>query len=88
MTYHRRWAASLIVVDSWNRGKGRKVYHRVMERGVKVHRSVRTRILARATVGENKPYLPKIRCVINGKPRCLTREEWLAKEPEHFKWVD
>ncbi|KAF9644019.1 hypothetical protein BDM02DRAFT_3122619 [Thelephora ganbajun] len=72
----------------WNRGKGRVVYRRVMERGIKVHRSVRTRMLARGKEGKNKPYLPKIRCMIDGEARRLTREEWLAEEPSYFEWVD
>ena len=59
-----------------------------MRRGVKVHRSVKTRIMADGVDGENKPYLPKIRCVIDGRPRHLTREEWLAPEPAYFEWVD
>jgi len=78
------WAYKFI----WNRGKGRKVYRQVMRRGVKVHRSVRTRMMADGVGGEKKPYLPKIRCFIGGKVRRLTREEWLAEEPEHFEWVD
>ena len=63
------------------------MYHRVMRRGMKVHRSVKTRMLARGMEGENRPYLPKIRCVINGEARRLTRQEWLAEEPEFFEWV-
>ena len=78
----------IIPAVSWNRGAGRKVYHRVMQRGMKVHRSVKTRMLARGVQGENKPYRPKIRCVINDKIRRPTREEWLADEPTFFEWVD
>jgi uncharacterized protein (DUF2235 family) len=78
------WAYKFV----WNRGKGRQVYHLVMERGMKVHRSVKARMLALGPNGETKPYLPKIRCMIGGKPRRLTREEWLADHPEHFEWVD
>jgi len=63
------------------------VYHRVMRRGVKVHRSVKTRMLAHGIEGENRPYMPKIRCVIDGEARRLTREEWLADDPEFFEWV-
>jgi len=89
VTCHRRRTTSLILLPvSWNRGKGRKVYQLVMQRGMKVHRSVRTRMLARGMEGENRPYLPKIRCVIDGVPRCLTREEWLAEDPMHFEWAD
>lgn len=64
------------------------VYRQVMRRGMKVHRSVRTRVLARAVDGDKRPYLPKVRCAIDGGARCLTREEWSAEEPEHFEWVD
>ena len=89
VTNPRLRTPSLIVsFVSWNRGKGRKVYSRVMRRGVKVHRSVRTRMLARGKGGENRPYLPKIRYMIDGKPRKLTRDEWLAEDPLHFEWVD
>lgn len=78
------WAYKLV----WNRGKGRKVYSRVMRRGIKVHRSVKTRMLARGTDGGNRPYLPKVRCVIDGVARPLTRDEWLADDPVHFEWAD
>lgn len=89
MAYHRRRAASLIVLAvSWNRGQGRKVYHRVMERGMKVHRSVKTRMLARGVEGNGRPYVPKVRCVIDGEARRLTRDEWLAEQPQFFEWVD
>ena len=89
MAYHRRRAASLIILAvSWNRGKGRKVYHRVMQRGMKVHRSVKTRMEAGSTDGKGSPYVPKIRCVIDGEARRLTKEEWLAPEPKFFEWVD
>jgi hypothetical protein len=58
-------------------------------RGMKVHRSVKTRMLARATEGEGKPYHPKIRCVINGEARRLTREEWLAENQSTLSgWTD
>ena len=69
------------LIASWNRGRGRVLHKGVMERGIRVHRSVRTRI-------EEKKYLPKIRFAIDDRPRRLTREEWLARDPEHFEWVD
>ena len=83
-------AASLTVllVSSWNWSKGRQVYGIVMDRGMKVHRSVKIRMLARGPEGDNKPYVPKVRCTIHGKPRTLTREEWLADEPRYFVWTD
>jgi len=78
------WAYKFV----WNRGKGRRVYGIVMRRGMKVHRSVKTRMSTRAPKGDDKPYRPKVRCVIDGEPRRLTREEWLADEPKFFEWVD
>lgn len=78
----------ITLIVSWNRGKDREVYKEVMESGIKVHRSVRTRMLAFPMDGSNKLYLPKIRFTVDGEPRRLTREEWLADEPEYFEWVD
>jgi hypothetical protein len=78
------WAYKLV----WNRGKGRQVYGMVMDRGMKVHRSVRLRMLAQGTDGNGKLYLPKIRCTVDRIPRRLTREEWLEEEPRFFEWVD
>ena len=63
------------------------MYRRVMDRGMKVHRSVRTRIETSGKDG-GKEYLPLIRCSINGTIRPLTREEWLAEPPAYFEWVD
>ena len=77
-----------MLITSWNRRKGRQVYHLVMERRMKVHRSVKARMLARGRDGDGKQYLPKIRITVNGKPKRLTREEWLAEPPAHFDWVD
>ena len=66
-----------------NLGKGRTA-----ESGVKVHRSVKTRILAGVVEGNGVPYLPQIRITINGKAERLERKGWLEKEPKHFEWVD
>ena len=78
----------IMPVVSWNRGKSRIVHRQVMERGMKVHRSVKTRMLAVCNEGE-KQYRPKIRCEIaKGEIRRPTRGEWLAEEPTFFKWVD
>ena len=64
------------------------MYRRVMDRGMKVHRSVRTRIEASGKDGREE-YLPRIRCWIDTKTiRPLTREEWLAEPPAYFEWVD
>jgi hypothetical protein len=78
------------VVASPNFEQGRVVHRPVMKRGLKVHRSVKARILARGTDGEKGSYLPIILCWITDKqkPRCLTRKEWLMDTPEHFAWVD
>ena len=88
VTYHRLRATLLIVpVVSWNCGKGRKVYQQVMPRGIKVHRSVETRLLA-GIAGE-KSYRPKIRCEMrNGEIRRPTRDEWLVEPTFDFTWVD
>ena len=58
---------------------------KVTGRAVKVHRSVKTRILAEPHVGD--PYLPTMRFRIDGKIRKLEREEWLVEKPVHFEWV-
>jgi hypothetical protein len=65
------------------------VYNLVIERGnIKVHRSVRLRMLAQGTDGNGKLYLPKIRRMVDGRVRRLTREEWLEEESQLFQWVD
>ena len=62
MTSHQWKAASLILlVVSQNFGKGRIVNHLVMERGLKVHRSVKLRISASGANGRNGEYRPRIR---------------------------
>jgi hypothetical protein len=70
---------------SQNNGLGRIVDHRL-----KVHRSVRARILARSADGKDKGYVPVVRCTIKGEaePRRLKKGEWLANPPKHFEWVD
>ena len=77
----------IMPIVSWKFRKGRKVYRQVMPRGMKVHRSVRTRMLAHGMEGEkDKRYLPKIWCEIDGEIRRPTRKEWLAEDPKFFKW--
>ena len=66
-----------------NGGKGRTV-----ESGIKVHRSVKARIVAGDVEGKGDQYLPHIRVIIDGKAQCLKREEWLEEKPKHFEWVD
>ena len=77
-----------MTIVSWNRGKGRVVYPGVMRRGMKVHRSVRARILDHGREGNGKPYRPRIRCTIGDEVRPLSETEWLDPDPKHFKWVD
>jgi hypothetical protein len=84
VTYHRlRMALLILLVVSWNRGKG-------WIADLKVHRSVMARIVAGGADGEKGRYLPAVRCTIEGvkELRVLTREEWLADKPRHFEWVD
>ena len=70
----------------WNRGKGRKAYNQMMPHGMKVHKSVKTRIESYRMGKE--PYLPKVRCVIKDETRPLTESEWLDEHQTLFKWVD
>ena len=64
------------------------MYRRVMERRMKVHRSVRTRIEA-FPEGSKDEYKPLIRCWIDENTiRTLERKEWLAEPPVYFEWVD
>jgi len=56
-----------------------------MPRGMKVHRSVKTRIES-FRMGK-EPYLPKIRCVVDGETRCLSEGEWLDENQVLFEWV-
>ena len=76
----------IMLVASWNRGKGRIMNHRVMGRGMKVHRSVKTRL---SVLGNERGdlYWPEILCEIKGKIRRPTIDEWSADDPEFFKWV-
>ena len=76
------------LVASYNKKKGRILYKAVMERGIRVHRSVRTRVMAQPMEGTKKKYRPKIRFMIDGKPQRLTSKEWEATDPKHFTWVD
>lgn len=43
-------------------------------------------MLARSPKGKDKVYLPEIRFPIDGKPRRLKREEWLAEQPKYIEW--
>jgi hypothetical protein len=86
-----------------NRGDGRKVFKAVVRRGLKVHRSVLTRLEALTTEEQPRGYIPRIRPNIicdEGAPherricRTLTHEEWLEGAVENmptrkplFEWV-
>ena len=62
-----------------------------MGRGIRIHRSVKTRMLAEPMEGTTKKYRPKVRFMIDGKVRRLEREEWLPEDdadPVYFDWVD
>ena len=60
----------------------------VMKRGVKVHRSVKTRMLAKGPNGEDPKYEPAILFLIDNRPRKLEREEWLVEhKSDYFEWV-
>ena len=76
------------LIVSHNRKKGRVLYKEVIDRGIRVHRSVKTRMEAEPMAGSKKQYRPKVRFTINGEVRRLTRSEWLASHPEHFEWVN
>ena len=53
-----------------------------------VHRSVQTRMLAHPAGEGQKQYLLKVRFPSDGELRHLKRDEWLAKNPKFFEWVD
>lgn len=86
-------------MSSWNRGRGRKIFKDEMDEGLKVHRSVKTRIEAGDIFeGREKLYWPKVRphlpqrdaCVPKGQkgPLRLPRHEWDVETPEHWEWVN
>ena len=86
---HRRRATLLIVLavrpDVLIR---REMDDGVMKRGVKVHRSVKTRMLANGPNGEDPKYVPATRFLTETGLRELKREEWLAEpKPKYFEWV-
>jgi hypothetical protein len=66
--------------------KGRVIDKGVIERHVKVHRSVKIRILAKPDEGE--PYLPAMHFRVGNAVRKLKPEEWLAENPTYFQWVE
>ncbi|KAH8099325.1 hypothetical protein BXZ70DRAFT_943272 [Cristinia sonorae] len=78
----------------WNRGRGRKIPRLEMREGLKVHRSVKTRLEASHRLSE--AYVPQIRPeikkLVDGKKvkedRQLTHEEWNLENPKYWEWVD
>ena len=81
-------------VIRWNRGRGRKIPRHEMHEGLKVHRSVKTRLEASHRLEEE--YVPQIRPelkkFVNGKKvkeaKRLTHEDWNVEDPKYWEWVD
>ncbi|TCD62857.1 hypothetical protein EIP91_006338 [Steccherinum ochraceum] len=78
----------------WNRGRGRKIPRHEMHEGLKIHRSVKTRLEASHRLEEE--YVPQIRPelkkFVNGKKvkeaKRLTHEDWNVEDPKYWEWVD
>ncbi|CAL1694110.1 unnamed protein product [Somion occarium] len=79
----------------WNRGQGRRIPRSEMKEGLKIHRSVKTRLEASGRLGA--PYIPHVRPelkVINAEgrkvkvSRQLRHEEWNVESPVHWEWVE
>ena len=86
--YRRRRAAPLIVFAVSPETSSRKMDKGVVKRGVKVHRSVKTRMLAKGMNGGKPTYEPAILFLIDNRLRKLGREEWLAEpKSNYFEWV-
>ena len=81
------------LVYRWNRGRGRKIYKSEMREGMKVHRSVKTRLEA-GILHDGQLYVPKVRPHIakskdkKTRPVGLSHGEWNVDEPQHWEWVD
>ncbi|THH13472.1 hypothetical protein EW146_g6748 [Bondarzewia mesenterica] len=69
-----------------NRGQGRKIFQHVMDRELKVHRSVKTRLEALDAAGKVGTYVPQIRPKVNGVAIRMTHEDWNVEQPKWFKW--
>lgn len=62
-----------------------------MREGLKVHRSVKTRLEGAALEQLLLDYAPQVRPNFPGKhsePTQLTREEWNIEEPAFWEWAD
>lgn len=80
----------------WNRGQGRQIPRSEMKEGLKIHRSVKTRLEATERLGI--PYVPQVRPKLNAvdssgkkvkcEARSLSHEEWNVDEPVHWQWVE
>lgn len=79
-------------LHSWNRGRGREVHRLLVEAGMRVHRSVKTRLEA-DSLADGK-YVPHIRPHIRleGQEVCQIRrlkyDEWTTQPVKHWVWVD
>ncbi|KAH8103592.1 hypothetical protein BXZ70DRAFT_889242 [Cristinia sonorae] len=81
----------------WNKGQGRKIYKDEMDEGMRVHRSVKTRLEAGAVFDDDEQlYWPKVRPNLRSRdsgkkgrnPVRLEHHEWNVDEPEYWEWVN
>ena len=74
-----------------NRGRGRKIIKKEMESGLKVHRSVKTRLEA-GPIFFNMHYIPRVRPRLpsnpKGEARMLDHHEWNVDDAKHWEWVE
>lgn len=87
-----RLNVDLVLARRWNRGRGRKVYKAEVEEGMKVHRSVKTRLEAGA-IFDSELYAPQIRPSLkskDGKRKAvrLSHERWSSDRQDLWTWVD
>lgn len=84
----------------WNRGQGRKIVKDEMDEGLKVHRSVKTRLEAGEAFVSGL-YAPKVRPhlpsgkhapgdlkMVSREPKALPHGEWNVDEPVYWEWVN
>ena len=77
---------------SWNRGRGREIHRVFMDAGMRVHRSVKTRLEAKGL--PDGEYVPRVRphIIIDGKDKCqierLKYDQWTAVPVKYWEWVD
>ncbi|EPQ54493.1 hypothetical protein GLOTRDRAFT_77041 [Gloeophyllum trabeum ATCC 11539] len=76
-------------VWSVNRGRGRPVFGYLMQEGMKVHRSVKTRLEALDGQGKLESYVPRVRPkLFSRKAKRFTHAEWNVEHPDFCQWVD